>query len=655
MAALIPPLPMRGSELRTTLQSLRDTVVFKFGDLPEMSANAALKVGDRGALPHAVFEVVAAATCPANGQTAIDLPGSGLMALLLPSELLADAAAVAADTRPASWFAGVAHLRTLKEGFVYQRVTGGETPHLQTAGGLDLRLVPQGGEIHAAALPATTDPATRLSQASQIAAELDVTCAATGMGTLDCTAPVALVRGTDHRFGGTTLQWTTDIAAPCMSFDLNSPNGGSACRIQDLRIKGPGRTTSTDGLLLVGESTSVALSGLIFERAIIQNVRHARVYGSHAYINSFHGGIFTQNHSALYAPAGLTNVGEKTLDLDCIIADSDWGIINHSSLHYEGERCSYDYLTEGDFNLNSGESGWVRLNGGNWEWDAAAVSGPRVLTHDNAQYGPQRSTYLSAYGTKITVRNPGDWPAQHPFAHGAADILWDTCHTYGVGETTPFLMTGGGRVISENCSFSTNPRMCFFSGEGRGNNFDGGFENTDFDLFSRKLFIRGNGQTAYDIVTDMSIAVDTLAARTGTYGLRATVTGAGTGFKQIYAVIPAKHGGLPCARFWTRAGAATGSMSVRLYHGAPIRRELHGSHEIPIFGDAAPYMNAVTVNHGTDWQKVEIMPTATPEVQSFPAHNEYFFMLIDLNNTTGATGAVDFDDLVLDMFGGRKR
>lgn len=197
--------------------------------------------------------------------------------------------------------------------------------------------------------------------------------------------------------------------------------------------------------------------------------------------------------------------------------------------------------------------------------------------------------------------------------------------------------------------------MCFFGGEGRGLNRDGSFGDTNADLFARRIFLRGPNQTASDASEALSIALEANAARTGSRGLRATVSG-GTGFKQIYAYIPSKHGGLPSLRFWTRAGTATGSMEVSIYHGHALRWDTVGARQIPIFDIASsPRYFTTTVDHDTDWQQVTLTPTTGPESHAFRQYNEWFFVLIDLANTTDSTGNVDFDELTLDMFGGRKR
>jgi hypothetical protein len=514
-----------------------------------------------------------------------------------------------------------------------------------------------------AALPETPDPVVRINQAQQIANDLGVTASATGLGRLSCTAPLLLVRGTNTVFTETTLAWQSDSGSPRVSFDLASADGGSACTVTDLRIEGPGRDSGTDGIFLEGQSTTVGLSGIVFDRAIVQNFRHARVYGSHAYINSFHGSIFSRNHSGLYAPSGLTNVGEKTLDLDSIINGCDWGVILHSALHYEGERCSYDYNKDGDFDLNSGESGWVRLSGGNWEWNAAEMTGPRVLTGTNTTYSAQRSGYMSVYGTKITVKNPASWPAAHGLLRGQADLVVDTCHVYGVAATARFLADGGGRVISENCSFSGNPATCFFGGEGRGLNFDGSFESGSPSLVARGIYLQGEPGSEVTVVDTGYIAAarDPDAAFEGSHGLRLTFTADSyTGRRHILVLIPSVHGGLPCARFWTRAGSASGSTTAELLHADPWTMRTVNGVTMPVFEFDLPdvaksYIGPTTIPHATSWQEVVLMPTQTPASLSLRNNHRTLILKLDLANTTNSTGTVDIDGLVLDMFGGRKR
>ena len=134
---------MTGSQLRSTLSSLRSTTVLRATSLAQLALAPDLVAGDVVDLPEGQFEIVAGGSQTANGTTVADLAASGTQAVLRPGQRVETAENdLLTDTRSSQVLPEGTRIET-RDGHRYKVLPGADPdPDIETAGGVKLSMVP---------------------------------------------------------------------------------------------------------------------------------------------------------------------------------------------------------------------------------------------------------------------------------------------------------------------------------------------------------------------------------------------------------------------------------------------------------------------------------------------------------------------------------
>lgn len=130
-----------GVNIMSIIGAIKFEVLIKYATAEELKVGEA-KAGEAYYTSRGIFKLVENFQAEQNNTTVIDITETNLKAVLLPNEPLPDIEAVVSDTRPASWFAEGQQITT-RDGVSYRIAPKtAVSPHLRTAGGLNLFVLP---------------------------------------------------------------------------------------------------------------------------------------------------------------------------------------------------------------------------------------------------------------------------------------------------------------------------------------------------------------------------------------------------------------------------------------------------------------------------------------------------------------------------------
>ena len=515
------------------------------------------------------------------------------------------------------------------------------------------------GHLRVSAFPTTADPVARVNTAFQRAKVRGVASVdGRGLGTLACTSALVLVRGINADLTGTTFSWAANANMSAIVFDVSGPRSHAV--ITGLRGLGPkfaeeGVGALTDGIDFGGGVAEVTqIDGYKFYNCSLEGFRHARKWGSNAYIIKFFACKFGRSYTGLFAPSGLSNQGEAVIDFGGVTYQCQWGAQFNSGLLYEIHGGSYDYNRVGDFDLSSGQES-VKFFGGNWEWDnldVAASMSPRVKTIANTTpNGTERSLSIVAIGTHIPCRNWSSWPAGVPFATGRADIMLSGCHIYGLGGAEGAdepLMTGGGRVHMHEPILSVNMDSSYNTG--RPINYDPNMEETT-GLDTAGWYATGVSNTSATVSDTVSIEKATDVVYAGTKSLKITpVYGVGT-TRRVELFTRCEWGDVVSVRMRAYTSGA-GTLYASMHYVEVLGYDSKG---LPIVGKISKGTYDFVVSDQFvigSWAKLVILPVR-PQLGA-PKWATHHRLRLEMVNWGAASGPIYLDNVHVDVITGMK-
>lgn len=559
-------------------------------------------------------------------------------------------AALQADTAMTDATVPVGTVVWTPEGPYVRVISSGD---IVNAVGLNFDVDTSSGFLRASMLSPSMSVVSRINAAFQKCKGTNVSVDASGFGEVEASESLVLVRGVSAKFDGTVLKYGTAFGgASAAEYDVSGLKRPTT--VDGLTMFGPdygGEWSSTlvDGLDFSQATSSRTLTEITFNSLHIEGFRHARVYGSNVYINSFKSSYFLRNYSSFYCPDGMSNVGEKTLDIDCLIGENQWADIVYSAVDRDLIGCSVDYQRIGDFDYSNDNSGRMKMQGGNYEFGTSWVVGPRIKTPANELQGAQRSGFIEFSRVRMQVRDPSAWPSGIPLAVGAGDVVFTKSHIWGVGNGDEPLMTGGGRVERDRCTYSRVPTQSWDSG--RALNANGGFE-VDTPLVDIGFWVEGGGNTSPSVATNLTISRSADMPRTGSYSAKITPLFGSGSSKEVWFSIPISWGELPFSRYYIRPTVTpSGNLFTDMYYAVGLGFDSSG---VPKFGQKTSIGTQSFIPASGSWSK-RIFSLSTPENLTAPKWATHVLVRISMNAVSSVDGPIYIDDWHFDVASGRKR
>lgn len=520
---------------------------------------------------------------------------------------------------------GVVHT-TRKEGFSY--VEDSSDPHV-TFNGVGLQIQLKGGAVYLEQFGVDFDGSVDHSAIMAVAQAIPFAqkIVAPAGKTVRFDSTVTLYSdGPDWHFQGVTVDQTNNFGVGLETEGSLPTPYGQAATLYGGKWEGPNRASGSVGQHITGSTSTKAPHGIRFVGLSLEGFEHARKIGDNAYAVKWDECKFFNCDTLFYFPSGLTNSGERLLDISCTLFNSGNAVTIDGVCNYHGVGCSYDYCGQ-MFNLSG--AGNIVLSACHFEYNAATITDTPVKVTDSG-------AVFSMSGGRLLAKNHGTWSTSVPnFIHcdGLA-VFSGGVRMFGILPAESF-DTGSGKTLLSNNSYLETSQVTGV----RGDNcmVSPSFESGSIDDF---MFLVGDTSTITDRYTGGNLELSVtngVTPSSGTYCLRAAKR-FGAGSDAAFSIL------VPCSEgefFFSEIDilnndSRTGSISIGYNFVKSLGSDSNG---IPILVDVQSSSMSVSPTNTWDTYRATSYVKGGPPNRA-PASATHFEVKILMNGWVGGqTGA----------------
>ncbi|MCG8341774.1 MAG: hypothetical protein MI684_02950 [Chlorobiales bacterium] len=418
----------------------------------------------------------------------------------------------------------------------------------------------------------------------------------------------------------------TSGAAITLTGSVKPPYNQAHLGISGFNLKGPGRTSSVDGLYYYTAGGSG--QGPAHTAAVSINIRSFRrgidLY-SRAYLLNFNNVDASDCAACVYQGSGGTDYGERISFAKCTLYNSDLAVYmnnDNSAMHFTD--CSFDF-NAAQFDLDGGRIFLVNphIEATNY------ASIPINIANANGAFMSIQGGWILCTGSNTvafaTVGASGKLFVHAPFVHNIG--------------TATYFVEGDGVVNTQFCAgFNIRGNPPFASAYEKGL-IDGGFEDTNvLDAFLTNDTATITSKTSG---SNISISTSTSQSQTGSRSLKASKTW-GVGSSAAFAIATPVLPGNPyrCRVSYNKPGSQTGTMYIS-YQWARIEINTNGVPSVIKSLNIAGDYSAVFTSSATGW----VTDTSDNPITHAPQWATHCIIAVNMHSV--GAGDIYFDDAII--------
>jgi hypothetical protein len=269
--------------------------------------------------------------------------------------------------------------------------------------------------------------------------------------------------------GSTIINWTQTSGAAFVLADpaFSYPQGA----ISDLRLVGPGNSSSTIGIYIGGDPAGViSPSGSWgehqnFDRVAVWYFGTGVEWGNNAWDNSFHESVITNNGTGVFYPGTVNQSGESISFFSTSIQNNTVqgiNLIGYSDFYFYGSRCDYNAtcgtvtgaVTAHFYGMHfeQGSNTMLTIGGGPDGRVNVYIDGGQIILSHTSGTDAQVFNVLNGAGGSLTIRN-----AMALISHPTTNfVTWSPTGGNQILHLEDLIYTNPENItnITSNCSFS---------------------------------------------------------------------------------------------------------------------------------------------------------------------------------------------------------